>query len=153
MQADTDLCPNPVTPNACNHISHADRGAVVGGVGEGVTVRDGVVVTTVPVARVRAILRAPLLRVHGAVLTNRYAVLREQISVEELAGLRRAIGWGVGKVVCALIGACGGTESCVERATLEDLETHVSIGIVAVKRGIDGRVSEIGRLRVALSGL
>lgn len=124
---------------ACWWVGRADAGScgVTGHVGRG----DGVVVScAVVLAVVDGITGRPGLVVCHAVLAHWDAVLGQLVGDKVLAGLVDADQ----EVVDGLSGTCGGAEVDVERTTVPDAHAHVCIVTVAVERGIDGVIAQVG---------
>lgn len=151
---------HPFSCNFCQSRSHLlalgrlDAGAGVGGVGVAVCRGDGVVVAgLVVLSIVGGVGGGPGLVVHGAVLANGLGVVQEDVSDVELASL--GVGSGGDALLSIVLGsgsAGGSTETSVEGTGVEDSDTHVGIVLVAVKRSVDGDVSEVSGLIVARDG-
>lgn len=101
-------------------------------------------------SNVSGILVGPGTTVHGTVLSqSRLAIQRQNVSVEELAGLDRATVAGrMGKVVIVLSVAGRGAEACVERTCSKDFGAHISIVAQSIVGSIDGCIAEVVGVRV-----
>lgn len=108
------------------------------------------------IAAVLSIVRGkgsiPLLSVHGAVLTLRNTILKQNVGVEVAAQLRLTIGRWVFSCPFVLLLAGSRTELSVECGLNEELVTHVGALLVAVEGRVDRAVLELDLL-VALGRL
>lgn len=120
----------------------------IGGAGETVRVRDGVLIVVAVRSLVGSVRRSPGLRVKVAVLANGDVVTGQDVGVEELAS----------GLVCLHVGgglsiASSGTERSIERTTGEDLRTEESGLAVAVVGSVNGSVAVVDRGSEAISRL
>ena len=106
---------------------------------------NGIVVTlSIVLAGVFGVSRAPCLVVEGAVLSYRIAILVEHVCVEELTRLRMLAVWdAVLDVIFARSSTGVGAELDAEGHVLEDLDAHVCVSVVAVKRGLYSCVAKV----------